>query len=161
MENYTEGKNDEAIRLQLDLVDEVRAIAKQRLAWYQNLMAKHYNSNVRHRDFQVRDLVLREVMSVTKDPLQGKGTYHFDKSTKWTDPMRVKNFDKSIKWTNSTRVKYFDKSTKWTNPTRVKYLTSPQSGRTLQGLNILKSPQKWTNLTRVKYLTSPQSGRTL
>ena len=114
-------------------------------------MAKHYNSNVRHRDFQVRDLVLREVMSVTKDPLQGKGTYHFDKSTKWTDPMRVKNFDKSIKWTNSTRVKYFDKSTKWTNPTRVKYLTSPQSGQTLQGLNILKSPQKWTNLTRVKY----------
>ena len=28
MENYTEGKNKEAIRLQLDLVDEVRVTAK-------------------------------------------------------------------------------------------------------------------------------------
>ena len=60
------------MRLQLDLVDEVRAVAKQRLAWYQNLMAKHYNSRVRHRDFQVRDLVLRKVTGATRDPSQGK-----------------------------------------------------------------------------------------
>ena len=32
VENYTEDKNKEAIRLQLDLVDEVRATAEQRLA---------------------------------------------------------------------------------------------------------------------------------
>ena len=32
--NHDESKNDEAIRLQLDLVDKVRAIAEQRLAWY-------------------------------------------------------------------------------------------------------------------------------
>ena len=32
VENYDESKNDEAIRLQLDLVDEVRATAEQRLA---------------------------------------------------------------------------------------------------------------------------------
>ena len=51
MENYSEGKKEEALHLQLDLVDEVRATAKQRLARYQNLMAKHYNSNIRHRDF--------------------------------------------------------------------------------------------------------------
>ncbi|XP_030928211.1 uncharacterized protein LOC115954488 [Quercus lobata] len=51
VENYDENKNDEAIRLQLDLVDKVRAIAEQRLVQYQNLMAKHYNSKVRHRDF--------------------------------------------------------------------------------------------------------------
>ena len=31
VENYVEKKNEEAIRLQLDLVDEVRATAKQRL----------------------------------------------------------------------------------------------------------------------------------
>jgi len=49
--NHDEGKNDEAMCLQLDLVDEVRATVEQRLAWYQNLMAKHYNSRVRHRDF--------------------------------------------------------------------------------------------------------------
>ena len=51
VENYDENKNDEAIRLQLDLVDEVRAIVEQRMARYQNLMAKHYNSKVRHRGF--------------------------------------------------------------------------------------------------------------
>ena len=49
--NHDEGKNEEAMCLQLDLVDEVRATVEQRLARYQNLMAKHYNSRVRHRDF--------------------------------------------------------------------------------------------------------------
>ena len=44
VENYDENKNDEAIRLQRDLVDEVWATAEQRLARYQNLMAKYYNS---------------------------------------------------------------------------------------------------------------------
>ena len=60
------------MRLQLDLVDEVRIIAEQRMMQYQNLMVRHYNSNVRHRDFQVGDLVLRKVMGATRDPSQGK-----------------------------------------------------------------------------------------
>ena len=42
------------------------------MAQYQNLMAKHYNSNVRRRDFQVGDLVLQKVMGATRNPLQGK-----------------------------------------------------------------------------------------
>ena len=49
--NHDESNNDEAIHLQLNLLDEVRATAKQRLARYQDHMAKHYNSQVRHRDF--------------------------------------------------------------------------------------------------------------
>ena len=65
--NHDKGKNDEAMCLQLDLVDEVRIMAELRLAQYQNLMAKHYNSKVRHRDFQVGDLVLRKVMCDIKD----------------------------------------------------------------------------------------------
>ena len=44
--NHDESRNDEAIRLQLDLVDEVRATTKQRLVRYQDRMAKHYNSRV-------------------------------------------------------------------------------------------------------------------
>ena len=67
VDNHNEGKNDEAMHLQLNLVDEVRATIEQRLAWYQNLMAKHFNSKVRYRDFQVKDLVLRKVMGSTKD----------------------------------------------------------------------------------------------
>ena len=68
VDNHDERKNNEAMRLQLDLDDEVRATVEQRLARYQDHMAKHYNSRVRHRDFQVRGLVLRKVMGITKDP---------------------------------------------------------------------------------------------
>ena len=35
-------------------------------------MAKHYNSKVRHKDFQVGDLVLRKVTGATKEAFQGK-----------------------------------------------------------------------------------------
>ena len=83
VENYADGRNEEAIRFQLDLVDEVRATAEQRLVRYQNLMAKHYNFNVRHRDFQVRDLVLRKVMGATKGPSQGKLRLN------WEGPYRI------------------------------------------------------------------------
>ena len=70
--NHNKIKNNEVMHLQLDLVDKVRAAAEQRLARYQNLMAKHYNSRVRHRDFRVKDLVLRKVMGAIKDTSQGK-----------------------------------------------------------------------------------------
>ena len=83
VENYTEDKNEEAMRLQLDLMDEARATGEQRLARYQNLMSKHYNSKVRHRDFQIGDLVLRMVMSAAKDPSQGK------LGPNWEGPYRI------------------------------------------------------------------------
>ena len=44
VDNYDERKNDEVMRLQLNLLDKARGTAKQRLVWYQDLMAKHYNS---------------------------------------------------------------------------------------------------------------------
>ena len=100
VENHDESKNDEAMRLQLDLVDKVRATAKQRLARYQDLTTKHYNSRIRHKDFQVGGLVLRKVTSITRDPFQGKlgpnwevpyritswqrkGTYHLETLDRW------------------------------------------------------------------------------
>ena len=60
------------MHLQLDLVDEAQAMVEQRLARYQNLMSKNYNAKVRHRDFQIGDLVLRKVMGAAKNPSQGK-----------------------------------------------------------------------------------------
>ena len=66
--NHDESRNDEAMRLQFDLVDEVRVTADQRLARYRYLMAKHYNSRVRHSNFQVGDLVLRKVTGATRNP---------------------------------------------------------------------------------------------
>ena len=81
--NHDESKNDEAMRLQLDLVEEFRATVEQRLAQYQNLLAKHYNSKVRYKDFQVGDLVLRKVMGSIKDTSQGK------LGPNWEGPYRV------------------------------------------------------------------------
>ena len=60
------------MRLQLDLPEEVRTTAEQRLAQYQDLMAKYYNSRIKHRDFKVGDLILRKVMGAARDPAQGK-----------------------------------------------------------------------------------------
>ena len=88
VQSYTEDKNEEAMRLQLDLVDEARAMAEQRLARYQNLMSKHYNSRVRHRDFQIGDLVLRKVMGAAKDPTQGK------LGPNWEGPYRITSWQK-------------------------------------------------------------------
>ena len=51
VENHDESRNDKAMHLQLDVVDEIRAMAEQRLVQYQDLMTKHYNSKVRHIDF--------------------------------------------------------------------------------------------------------------
>ena len=76
------------MRLQLDLVDEVRATAEQRLLRYQNLIAKHYNSNVKHRDFQVGDLVLRKVMGTTRDPSQEK------LGPNWEGPYRIASWQR-------------------------------------------------------------------
>ena len=86
--NHDENKNDEAMRLQLDLMDEIRAATEQRLARYQDRMAKHYNSRVRHRDFQVGDLVLRKVMGATRDPTQGK------LGPNWEGPYRVTSWQR-------------------------------------------------------------------
>lgn len=47
-------------------------MTEQRMAHYQDLMLKHYNTKVRPRHFQVGVLVLRKVTTATRDPSQGK-----------------------------------------------------------------------------------------
>ena len=78
-----EDKNEAAMRLQLDLVDKDRATTEKRLVRYQDLMSKHYNAKVRHRDFQIGDLVLRKVMGAAKDPSQEK------LKPNWEGPYRI------------------------------------------------------------------------
>ncbi|XP_075675195.1 uncharacterized protein LOC142644476 [Castanea sativa] len=88
VDSYDKRRNDEAIRLQLDLVDEVRATAEQRLARYQDLMAKHYNAKVKHRVFQVRDIILRKVTGTIRDPSQGK------LGPNWEGPYKVTSWQR-------------------------------------------------------------------
>ena len=70
--HHNEEKNKEGIRLHLDLLDKVRAIAKQRMARYQDLMVKHYNAKVKPQHFSIENLVLRKVTMAIKDLAQGK-----------------------------------------------------------------------------------------
>ena len=88
VDNHNEARNEEGIRLQLDLVDEVRAIVEQRLAWYQDRMTKHYNSRVQHRDFKVGDLILRKVMGATRNLMQGK------LGPNWEGPYRITSWQR-------------------------------------------------------------------
>ena len=66
--NTTKTKNEEGIRLHLDLLDEVRVTTEQWMARYQDLMAKHYNAKVKPWHFSIGDLVLRKVTTVAKNP---------------------------------------------------------------------------------------------
>uniref|UniRef100_A0A2N9EZK9 Reverse transcriptase domain-containing protein n=1 Tax=Fagus sylvatica TaxID=28930 RepID=A0A2N9EZK9_FAGSY len=46
---YDEQQNEEQLRLNLDLIDEVRETAEARMKRYQEKMARHYNSRVKPR----------------------------------------------------------------------------------------------------------------
>ena len=54
-----------------------------RLAFYQQQLKKGYNKNVGPRSFQKGDLVLRKVLSNTKNPNNGK------LGPNWEGPYRV------------------------------------------------------------------------
>uniref|UniRef100_A0A2N9IP78 Integrase catalytic domain-containing protein n=1 Tax=Fagus sylvatica TaxID=28930 RepID=A0A2N9IP78_FAGSY len=69
---YDEQENEEQLRLNLDLIDEVRETAETRVKRYQERMARHYNSRVKPRQLSVGDLVLRKVTLATKNPSEGK-----------------------------------------------------------------------------------------
>ena len=69
---YDDQQNEEQLRLNLDLINEVRETAKVRMKRYQEKMVRHYNSKVKPKQFSIGDLVLRRVTLATKDPSQGK-----------------------------------------------------------------------------------------
>ena len=69
---FSEEKNDDKLRLNLDCLDEVRDEASSRMTKYQRKMAEYYNKRVKLRQLNIRDLILRKVTTATKDLIQGK-----------------------------------------------------------------------------------------
>ena len=69
---YQDKDNEEQLRLNLDLVDEVREDAEYRIAKYKNLMARQYDAMMKPRRFNIGDLVLRKVSLAAKNPAHGK-----------------------------------------------------------------------------------------
>ena len=84
--SYQDKDNEDQLRLNLDLIDEVRTDAEHRAAKYKNLMARQYDAMVKPRHFNLGDLVLRKVSLATKNLAHGK------LGPNWEGPYRVINF---------------------------------------------------------------------
>ena len=83
---YQDEENEEQLRLNLDLIDEVRMDAEKRTAKYNSLMARQYDAMVKPRHFNIGDLVLKRVSLATRNPAHGK------LGPNWEGPYRVVNF---------------------------------------------------------------------
>ena len=82
---YQEKDNTEQLRLNLNLIDEVRTSVDERIAKYKNLMARQHDAMVKPRRFNIGDLVLKKVSLATKNPAHGK------LEPNWEGPYRIIN----------------------------------------------------------------------
>ena len=80
---YQGKDNEEQLRLNLDLIDEVRTDAEHRTARYKNLMARQYDAMIKPRRFNIGDLILKKVSLATKNPTHGK------LGPNWEDPTKL------------------------------------------------------------------------
>ena len=82
---YQDKDNEEQLRLNLDLINEVRTDVEYRTTKYNNLMSRRYDAMVKPRQFNIGDLVLKRVSLATKNPAHGK------LGPNWEEPYRVIN----------------------------------------------------------------------
>ena len=64
--------NEEALRLNLDLLDEKREQVLKRTEDYQRKTARYYDRKVKPRSYKPGDLVLNKLLPARKDPTHGK-----------------------------------------------------------------------------------------
>ena len=64
--------NDEALRLNLDLLDEKREQVLKRTEDYQRKTTRYYNQKVKPRSYKPGDLVLKKLLPARKNPAHGK-----------------------------------------------------------------------------------------
>ena len=55
--NYKDRENEEQLRLNLDLINNISRDAEQKTTRYKNLMARQYDAMVKPKRFNIRDLV--------------------------------------------------------------------------------------------------------
>ena len=82
---YQDKDNEEQLRLNLDLIKEVRTDAEERTERYKNLMARQHDAMVKPRQFNIGDLILKKVSLATKNPAHGK------LGPNWEGPYRIIN----------------------------------------------------------------------
>ena len=64
--------NDEAIRLNLELLDEKHEQVQRHAEEYQRKTARYYNKKVKPRSYVPSDLVLKKLLRARKNPTHGK-----------------------------------------------------------------------------------------
>ena len=64
--------NEEALRLNLNLLEEKREQVLKNIKDYHRKTARYYNQRVRPRSYMPGDLVLKKLLPVRKDPTHGK-----------------------------------------------------------------------------------------
>ena len=72
IELASEEHNDEALRLNLELLDEKREQVQRRTEEYQRKRARYYNKKVKPRSYMPGDLVLKKLLPARKNPARGK-----------------------------------------------------------------------------------------
>ena len=72
IELATVEHNDEALRLNLDLLDEKRKQVLRHTEDYQRKTARYYNQKVKPRRYMPGDLVLKKLLPARKNPGHGK-----------------------------------------------------------------------------------------
>ena len=64
--------NDEALHLNLDLLDEKGEQVLKRTEDYQRKTTRYYNQKVKPRSYKLGDLVLKKLLPAIKNPMHGK-----------------------------------------------------------------------------------------
>ena len=64
--------NEEALRLNLDLLDEKREQVLKRTEDYQRRTARYYDQKVKSRSYKPGNLVLKKLLPARKNPAHGK-----------------------------------------------------------------------------------------
>ena len=66
--NYGDQENEEALWAELDLIDKKRDQAYLRMVAFKQRVSQYFNKRVKHRSFQVGDLVIKVVNQSSKNP---------------------------------------------------------------------------------------------
>ena len=72
IELASEEHNGEALRLNLELLDEMHEQVQRRTEEYQRKTATYYNQKVKPRSYLLGDLLLKKLLPARKNPAHGK-----------------------------------------------------------------------------------------
>ena len=97
VELASEEHNDEALRLNLELLDEKREQVQQRTEEYQRKTARYYNQRVKPRSYMSGDLVLKKLLPARKNLAHGKLGPNWEGPYIITQVVRPRNYELQTK----------------------------------------------------------------